>query len=211
MQRRFFLRLGILSGLASIACRRPLEVPAGTASLALRSSAFEANGAIPAEHTCSGRDSSPPLSWDAPPAGTASFALICDDPDAPLGTWVHWVLYDLPAQLRTLPAAVPPGETLSGGGFQGRNDFGDIGYGGPCPPRGQHRYFFKLYALDIALDLAAGASKAQVEAAISGHILAVGGTHRALQQTQQPSVAAPSLRPKPLGLATGLLHPARCG
>ncbi len=116
-----------------------------------------------------------PLRWADPPQGTKTFALICDDPDAPRGTWVHWVLFNLPADRRELPEGVPAQETLDGGARQGKNDFGNLGYGGPAPPRGKpHRYFFKLYALDTALDLPAGATKDQVVAAMQGHVLAEG-------------------------------------
>ena len=110
-----------------------------------------------------------------PPAKTQSFALIADDPDAPIGTFVHWVVYDLPANLRALPQNVPKSEQSADGSRQGRNDFGNIGYNGPCPPAGKpHRYFFKLYALDAKLNLKSGASKKNVERAIEGHILAQG-------------------------------------
>ena len=108
-----------------------------------------------------------------PPAKTQSFALIMDDPDAPVGTWVHWVLFDLPSETRELAEGVAKQEQLAGGTRQGRNDFGKIGYGGPCPPPGNpHRYFFKLYALDAKLNLKAGVTKAEVERAMNGHILA---------------------------------------
>ena len=143
--------------------------------LTLTSSAFEAGGTIPKKFTCDGPDVSPALNWNDPPAGTQSFALIADDPDAPVGTWVHWVLYDLPATARSFDENVPKQEQLSNGARQGRNDFGKIGYGGPCPPPGKpHRYFFKLYALDAKLNLKAGATKADLEKAMHGHILAQG-------------------------------------
>lgn len=143
--------------------------------LTLTSSAFEAGGTIPKKFTCDGPDVSPALNWNDPPAGTQSFALIADDPDAPVGTWVHWVLYDLPADARSLVENMPKQEQLSNGACQGRNDFGKIGYGGPCPPPGKpHRYFFKLYALDAKLNLKAGAAKADAEKAMQGHILAQG-------------------------------------
>ncbi len=143
--------------------------------LTITSGAFEAGGAIPRKFTCDGPDVSPALNWNDPPAGTQSLALIADDPDAPVGTWVHWVLYDLPASAQSLPENVPKQEQLQDGSRQGRNDFGKIGYGGPCPPPGKpHRYFFKLYALDAKLDLKAGATKAGVEKAIEGHVLAQG-------------------------------------
>ncbi|MCL6480780.1 MAG: YbhB/YbcL family Raf kinase inhibitor-like protein [Firmicutes bacterium] len=143
--------------------------------LHLTSTAFEPNGTIPKRHTCDGPDVSPPLAWNDPPAGTQSFALIMDDPDAPAGTWVHWVLFNLPASARALPENVPKVEQLADGALQGRNDFRRIGYGGPCPPKGPaHRYFFKLYALDTRLALRAGATRADVERAMAGHILAQG-------------------------------------
>ena len=142
-------------------------------ALKLTSTAIEPGAMIPAKFTCDGPDVAPALSWSDPPAGTQSFALIMDDPDAPVGTWVHWVLYDLPATARELPEDVPKKDQLSSGARQGRNDFGRIGYGGPCPPRGNaHRYFFKLYALDKKIESKSGASKADVERAMQGHILA---------------------------------------
>jgi len=142
-------------------------------SLQLTTSAFPVQGTIPKKFTCDGPDVSPPLAWSGAPPGTQSFALIVDDPDAPAGTWVHWVLYDLPANMKELAEGVPKQEQLSNGARQGRNDFRKIGYGGPCPPPGKpHRYFFKLYALDKKLDLKAGASKAEAESAMKGHILA---------------------------------------
>jgi len=141
-------------------------------SFTLSSTAFPPGGDIPSQYTCSGADVSPALSWNDPPAGTQSFALIADDPDAPVGTWVHWVAYDLPASARQLPEAVPKTEAIAGGGVQGQNDFRKTGYGGPCPPPGKpHRYYFKLYALDSKLSLKPGATKKVVEAAMEGHIL----------------------------------------
>jgi Raf kinase inhibitor-like YbhB/YbcL family protein len=138
----------------------------------LTTSAFADGAPIPTKHTGDGADSSPPLNWTDAPGGVKSFALICDDPDAPRGTWVHWVLFNLPASATGLAEAVPPTKTLTGGAKQGTNDFGKIGYGGPAPPKGKpHRYFFKLYALDAPLSLAEGATKAQLEAAMKGHIL----------------------------------------
>jgi len=147
--------------------------PEGPQALKLTSSVIPPRGAIPKTYTCDGPDVSPPLSWTDVPAGTKSFALIMDDPDAPMGTWVHWVLYDLPATVRHLSENVPKQEELSNGARQGRNDFPHVGYGGPCPPPGPaHRYVFKLYALDAPLGLKAGATKASVEKAMKGHILA---------------------------------------
>ncbi len=141
--------------------------------LSMQTDAFKPGADIPRRFSCQGSDASPPLVWTEPPAGTQSLALIADDPDAPAGTWVHWVLYDLPASVRRLTEALPPAEELVGGGRQGTNDFGKIGYGGPCPPPGKpHRYFFKLYALDRKLDLKAGATKSDLEQAMKGHVLA---------------------------------------
>ena len=141
-------------------------------ALFLNTSAFP-GGVIPKKFTCDGSDVSPALAWTDPPRGTESFALIADDPDAPAGTWVHWVLYDLPANARGLPEGVPQDRQLRDGSRQGRNDFGKIGYNGPCPPRRSvHRYFFKLYALDGKTNLKPGATKSDLERAMKGHILA---------------------------------------
>lgn len=143
--------------------------------LDLISSTFKDGETIPSKHTCDGTDTSPPLGWSSVPEGTKTLALICDDPDAPIGTWVHWVLYNLSADVTSLPEAVPVDEVVENGAFQGRNDFKRIGYGGPCPPPGKsHRYFFKLYALDTELDLKPGAKKKEVEKAMKGHVLAEG-------------------------------------
>ena len=140
----------------------------------IKSSAFQHEGMIPSKYTCDGADISPPLQWDAVPEGTKSIALISDDPDAPMGTWVHWVLFNLPAEAGELPENVPPDKNLPGGAKQGTNDFRRIGYGGPCPPGGTHRYFFKIYALDTELDLPAGARKKELLKEMEGHILAEG-------------------------------------
>jgi hypothetical protein len=140
----------------------------------ITSSVFKEGGMIPAKYTCDGADVSPPLQWDAAPQGTRSIALICDDPDAPMGTWVHWVLFNLPGTTTLLAEKVPPDKTLANGARQGTNDFRKIGYGGPCPPSGTHRYFFKIYALDTQPDLQAGADKPRLLKAMQGHILAEG-------------------------------------
>lgn len=141
-------------------------------TMTLSSAAFAAEGTIPAKYTCDGENLSPALSWDAPPAGTKSLAVLVSDPDAPNKTFVHWVLYDLPPDLRQLPEGVPANPLLSEGGTHGKSDFGKFGYGGPCPPNGNHRYVFKLYALDKLLDLPPGASQAEVIKAMEGHTLA---------------------------------------
>jgi hypothetical protein len=142
-------------------------------SFNLEGSAFKNGGDIPQKFTCDGADISPPLEWGDPPPGTKSLALIADDPDAPAGTWVHWVMYDLEPQTRQLREGMAKSEEIQGTGKQGLNDFGKIGYGGPCPPSGKyHRYYFKLYALDTKLNLRPRATKRDVEQAIKGHILA---------------------------------------
>ena len=148
--------------------------------ITLVSAAFKDGGVIPQEYTGFGRDLSPPLSWSGVPEGTRSIALICEDPDAPMGTWTHWVIYNIPPDTHGLPENVSPKETLPNGALQGRNDFRRIGYGGPKPPSGIHRYFFKLYALDKELDLTPGVTRDQLLRAMKGHILAEGqimGTH----------------------------------
>ena len=138
----------------------------------ITTTAFRDGGSIPKKFTCDGNDVSPALSWSDPPPGTRGLAIIADDPDAPGGTWVHWVIYDLPPDTRKLPEAVARDPQLPNGAFQGRNDFGKVGYNGPCPPRGsEHRYFFKLYALNSRTGLRTGATKAELERAITGHIL----------------------------------------
>jgi Raf kinase inhibitor-like YbhB/YbcL family protein len=140
----------------------------------ITSSAFEEGGMIPAKYTCDGADVSPPLQWDAVPEGTKSIALICDDPDAPMGTWVHWVLFNLPSDAKELAENIPADKILPNGARQGVSDFGRIGYGGPCPPGGTHRYFFKIYALDAEIGLEAGANKRQLLKAMEGHMLEQG-------------------------------------
>ncbi|KKL18498.1 hypothetical protein LCGC14_2474920 [marine sediment metagenome] len=136
------------------------------------STAFKDGDMIPSLYTCDGKDISPEITFSDAPKETVSFALIADDPDAPMGTWVHWVLYNLPAATLALAEAVPLDAELPDGSRHGRNSWGRLGYGGPCPPGGTHRYFFKLYALDAELELAAGASKEQLLAAMNGHVLA---------------------------------------
>ncbi len=139
----------------------------------LTSPAFAAGAEIPPQYTCKGADTSPALEWSGAPAHTASFALILEDPDAPAGTWVHWVVWNMPATMHSLPAGVPKHERLNDGTQQGRNSFRKPGYGGPCPPGGAtHRYFFHLYALDSKLNLATGADRAQLDEAMKGHVLA---------------------------------------
>ncbi len=143
-------------------------------TMKIESPAFAGGGRIPAGFTCSGADISPALKWTAPPEGTVELVLIMDDPDAPMGTWTHWILYGLDPATRELPEGVSKGTTAPEiGAKQGITSFGRPGYGGPCPPPGpDHRYFFKLHALDTATNLPAGASLREVEHAIRGHIIA---------------------------------------
>jgi Raf kinase inhibitor-like YbhB/YbcL family protein len=175
-QRDFGLELFVVLVCLTNAAGCPARQTGGAVmSLELKSPDFTAGGTIPKQFSCEGADISPALEWSAAPAATQSFALIADDPDAPVGTWVHWVIFDLPANLRALPQNFPKDQQSADGSRQGRNDFGKIGYGGPCPPPGKpHRYYFKLYALDTKLNLKPGATKRDVETAMQGHILAQG-------------------------------------
>jgi hypothetical protein len=143
-------------------------------SITITSSGFSEGGMIPKKHTCDAEDISPNLKWSGVPPGAKSLALICDDPDAPVGTWVHWVLFNIPPEIAELPAGIPPEAVLTFGARHGKNDFRKLGYGGPCPPGGTHRYFFKLYALDTLLTLGSGSTKAQLVSAMENHILAEG-------------------------------------
>ena len=181
MRTRLFVTAAVLIAAAAVliialtprpTARAPLE-PAqeATVSLQLTSPAFAAQGGIPKRFTCDGEDVSPPLAWAGAPAGTRSFALVVDDPDAPMGTWVHWVLYDLPDTVTALPEAVTA-KTLPLGTREGTNSWKQPGYGGPCPPIGRHRYFHKLYALDIVLPDLNRPTKAALEKAMAGHVLA---------------------------------------
>jgi len=168
--RRVLLRLAaaLLAAASAVAADA-----AGKDGMQLISEAFKEGAAIPGKYTCDGRNVSPPLKWSGVPANAKGLALIADDPDAPVGTWVHWVLFDLPAGVSQLPEDVAKSQHLPAGGKQGLNDFKHLGYGGPCPPAGKpHRYFFKLYALDATLDLKPAATKAEVEQAMANHIVA---------------------------------------
>jgi Raf kinase inhibitor-like YbhB/YbcL family protein len=141
-------------------------------SFELRSAAFVSGGVIPKRHAGDGADLSPALNWIDVPAGTQSFTLIADDPDAPVGTWTHWIIWNIPAETCALPEGVEKVAESGDGARQGRNDFKRVGYGGPCPPPGKpHRYFFRLHALDTKLDLRAGADRRELERAIQWHVL----------------------------------------
>jgi Raf kinase inhibitor-like YbhB/YbcL family protein len=141
-------------------------------AMKLESSAFTNEGMVPSKYTCDGNDVSPPLSWSGAPSGTKSFALIADDPDAPMGTWVHWVVWNIPPSTDKLAENVPADRRLDDGMRQGINDFKRAGYGGPCPPGGKHRYYFKLYALDTQLSLGESTGKVALEKAMKDHVLA---------------------------------------
>jgi hypothetical protein len=146
-----------------------------TSRLVLTSSVFQDGGAIPTRHTGQGEDLSPPLAWTGAPVTTRTFALICDDPDAPGGTWLHWLLWNLPADAVELGEGVPPRPELPSGARQGLNDGGDLGYGGPLPPPGKpHRYVFHLHALDTSINLPPGINRSDLETAMEGHVLARG-------------------------------------
>lgn len=187
MKRRKILEYGgvILAGvglgLGLVSCDRnkPQSIePKPTTSpssankgLQLKSFAFEPNGLIPVQYTCDGDNISPPLTWDKVPNGTQSLALIVDDPDAPGRTFVHWVVYNIPANITELSESLPSQAKLDSGILQGINGFREIGYGGPCPPSGTHRYVFTLYALSTKLELTPEAKKSELITAIDGHIL----------------------------------------
>jgi hypothetical protein len=151
---------------------QPLTTGGKKMALEMSSSAFSEGEMIPTRYTCDGPDVSPDLSWSGVPETAKSLALICDDPDAPMGTWVHWVLFNIPSGASGLPAEIPSVAALESGARHGTNDFRRLGYGGPCPPGGTHRYFFKLYALDTELNLDSGITKDQLLEAMQGHILA---------------------------------------
>lgn len=174
LQRLAVAFIGILLATSCGPSATP-SAPSTAAALDLTSTAFADGASIPTKYTCDGNDASPPLSWSDPPEGTVSFALIVDDPDAPLRVWVHWVAYDIAADTRSLPENLPGQEQLPGGGLQGSNSWDNLGYGGPCPPPGStHTYHFKLYALDTTVDLEPGATKRTVTNAMDGHVLAEG-------------------------------------
>lgn len=181
------LMLAFLLLLLSCTGRQPpIAQPASTpkqdkVEIKLTSAAFKDGESIPRPYTCDGVNISPPLEWSGVPRTAKTIAIVCDDPDAPGGTWVHWVLYNLPADNIGLVENLPATESLKAGGFQGKNDFGKIGYGGPCPPSGTHRYFFRIYALDSELPVKAGATKAELMKAMDDHVVSQGqlmGTYR---------------------------------
>jgi Raf kinase inhibitor-like YbhB/YbcL family protein len=143
-------------------------------AIKITSPAFEQGGMIPSKYTADGENISPPLKWEGVPEGTVTIAVISDDPDAPVGTWVHWVMWNVPPDKKELSENVPPDPRLPDGSMQGITDFRKPGYGGPAPPSGTHRYYFKIYALDTKLDLPESSTKANLVKAMQGHILAQG-------------------------------------
>ena len=171
----FLTMLGVLSTVFACGPEAPMLVKEGEMAIALSSTAFKEGDKIPVKYTCEGQDISPPLEWGEPPQETRAFVLIMDDPDAPMGVFTHWVIFNIPSDSRKLPEAMPTQAQLPSGALQGKSDFGRTGYGGPCPPPGRpHRYQFTLYALDQPLDLKAGISKKQLLGAMQDHILAQG-------------------------------------
>lgn len=171
----FFLLFVILLLCALMAQTKAISAPAAEGpamKIAFHTDAFAPGAEIPKQYTCEGSDTSPALTWD-PPQGVQSFALIVDDPDAPVGTFTHWVIYGIPAQSHGLPEGVPKSEQLPDGSRQGQNGFRRIGYNGPCPPPGKpHRYFFRLWALDTRLAIEPAATRQQLETAMKDHVLA---------------------------------------
>ena len=192
MRKLLFLALSVLALAACSPASEPIEQAESAATAAplpsqesteqpaeevvmdfeISSGAFAQGDSIPTRYSCDGENSSPALAWSNAPDATESFALIFDDPDAPVGTWIHWVVFDIPASTSSLVEAIEPEDTLADGSVHGSNSWDQLGYGGPCPPGGTHRYFFKLYALDTDLGLGVGATKEQVLEAMDGHVLA---------------------------------------
>jgi Raf kinase inhibitor-like YbhB/YbcL family protein len=177
MHKGFLPLLPLLLAACSATSTTPTAIPStqeASMALTLSSPAFAAGKSIPVKFTCRGQNVSPALAWSGAPSNTAYYALIVDDPDAPIGTFVHWVIYNIPASSTGLPEGVPQTPTLDTGAVQGTNGAGEQFYYGPCPPSGTHRYFFKLYALDTKLTLSSGATASQLTKAMQGHILSQG-------------------------------------
>jgi Raf kinase inhibitor-like YbhB/YbcL family protein len=170
----FFLSFCLIAGSAqTLPAKDQINTETkGGKTMEIKSSSFIHEDMIPAKYTCDGQNISPPLFWSGAPEKTKSFALICDDPDAPVGLWVHWVFFDIPAKVNSLPENLSRQEEIAGLGKNGKNTSRHLGYDGPCPPGGTHRYYFKLYALDTILNLKAGLTKDELLVAMKGHILA---------------------------------------
>lgn len=190
------INLALILTLTAAACSRDHDAITSreekTVNILITSDAFQEGEAIPIKHTCDGDDLSPALRWSDIPPNTKSFALICEDPDAPSGTFTHWILYNLPPTATELPEGVSAEERLANGAIQGRIDFKRIGYGGPCPPPkdSAHRYFFRFYALDTELQLRAGARREDIVLAMEGHILAKGHLMGTYQRKQAQTSGA---------------------
>lgn len=180
-----FISFVTACSLSERAVQEPTKTNQQATKIELSSAAFANGQSIPKKYTCDGEDISPPLKWMNAPKETKSFALISDDPDAPAGTWVHWVIFNIPADVSELKENLPKTESVLGKAKQGINDFEKIGYGGPCPPSGKpHRYFFKLYALDTELNLSGKVKKEDLVKAMQGHILAEGQIMGTYQRAQ---------------------------
>jgi Raf kinase inhibitor-like YbhB/YbcL family protein len=165
--------LALLTLLGLVAQPRSLAAGVHPMSFIIKTAAFLEGETIPTKYTCDGADVSPGLNWTGTPKGTQSLSLIADDPDAPVGTWTHWIIWNIPPEAVALSEGVPKNDILKDGTRQGYNDFKRIGYGGPCPPPGKpHRYFFRLYAMDSNLDVKAGVGRKELERAMKGHVLA---------------------------------------
>jgi Raf kinase inhibitor-like YbhB/YbcL family protein len=171
-RRYYFIVILVVAALGLFGSFHETVSAEGGKAMQLMSLVFTEGGMIPTKYTCKGQDISPPLEWKDAPPGTKSFALICDDPDAPGATWVHWVVYNIPPNITKLTEDIRPDKEFINGMMQGNNDWPKIGYGGPCPPSGTHRYYFKLYALDAVLPLRPGIRKGALLQAMKGHILA---------------------------------------
>jgi len=166
----------VLVSLALLLCVPTSFTEDDSMTFSLQSQSFPPNADIPTKFTCKGQNVSPALSWNEPPSGTADFALIVRDPDAPNGDFTHWLVYQIPAATRQLAEGASGAMGLPKGALEGRNDFSKIGYGGPCPPPGKpHRYVFTVYALNNRLSLPAGASREQLEKAMQGHVIGQAG------------------------------------
>lgn len=174
MKRLIFFLIIVLFGCQNGRESKPVLPGTKILKLTITSAAFDEGGMIPKKYTGDAENISPPLAWSEIPEPAKSLALVVDDPDAPSGDWVHWVVYNMPATMKEMPEDIGPDERVPGIGIQGKNDFGKIGWGGPHPPSGTHRYFFRLYALDMLLDDKPGLTKKQLLAAINGHAVAQG-------------------------------------
>ena len=174
MNKKYFILFVLLILIYGFVERGSLQEGDTKMAIVVTSSAFKEGGMIPPKYTCDGDNISPPLQWQQVPQGVKSFALISDDPDAPVGIWVHWVMWNIPAEANGLPENVPAGKDLPNGSKQGVNSSRKQGYSGPCPPSGTHRYYFKVYAIDTMLNLPADSTKQDLLDAMEGHILAEG-------------------------------------